>query len=309
MIARIDVVDLARDARRQVGEQVERRAADLIEGHCAAQRRIALLVGKHVARVRDASTCQRAHRAGRDAVDADAARAVVIGEITHTRLKASLGDAHDVVVRHDADRPGIGQRDHRSAFVHQGCRVLGDLGEGEARDHHCADEILARGVGVEALEFVLVGKADGMHQEVDAAPLFLQSLEGRRNRRAVFDVARDDQRGADLFGQRLDAAAEGLALIGESQFSAVLGKLLGDAPGNGVVVRDAHDEPALALHQSVHVGVPMRNGAGKRAWRWCRRSRRSWTGPYRSWRCRCACARSACLRIPDRVPRYARSRR
>ena len=302
-------MDLAGDARGQVGQQIQCRAADLVEGDGAAQRRVALLIGEHVTRIGDASARKRAHRAGRDAVDADAARAVVVGEIAHARLKAGLGDAHDVVVGHDAHRAGIGQRDHRAAVVHQRGRMLCDLGEGEARNDHGAHKVLARGVGVEALEFVLVGEADGMDQEVDAAPLFPERLKGSSNRGAVLDVARHQDLGADLFGQRLDAAAEGLALVGEGEFGAVFGELLRDAPGNGVVIRDAHDEPALALHQSVHVGVPMPRGAGKREWRWCRRSRRSWTAPYRSWRCRCACARSACLRIRGPAPRYGRFRR
>src|ERR687886_767271 len=43
--------------------------------------------------------------------------------------------------------------------------------------------------------------------------------------------------------------AEGFALIGEGQLGALLGQALGDAPRDGVVVGDAHDEAALPAHE------------------------------------------------------------
>ena len=53
----------------------------------------------------------------------------------------------------------------------------------------------------------------------------------------------------DLGRQRLDALLERVALIGEGQRRALRGGRLGDAPGDRAVVGDAHDQPALALHQ------------------------------------------------------------
>ena len=38
--------------------------------------------------------------------------AEIDGEIAHRGLQRRLGDAHDVVVRHDAGRAAIGQRQH-----------------------------------------------------------------------------------------------------------------------------------------------------------------------------------------------------
>jgi hypothetical protein len=37
----------------------------------------------------------------------------------------------------------------------------------------------------------------------------------------------------------------------------VLAQRLGNAPGDGMVVRDPHDQAALALHQPCHPGPPV----------------------------------------------------
>ncbi len=57
--------------------------------------------------------------------------------------------------------------------------------------------------------------------------------------------------------QRLHALAQRLALIGEGQFGALRGQRLGDAPGDGVVVGDPHDQAAFALHHSRHGLYPL----------------------------------------------------
>ena len=56
--------------------------------------------------------------------------------------------------------------------------------------------------------------------------------------------------------QRLHPLAERLALVGEGELGAVLVRALGDAPGDGLVVRDPHDQAALAAHQSGRHGRP-----------------------------------------------------
>ena len=48
--------------------------------------------------------------------------------------------------------------------------AFGDFGEGEARDHHRADEIVPRRVGIAALELVLVRKGDGVNEEIERPP-------------------------------------------------------------------------------------------------------------------------------------------
>ena len=82
--------------------------------------------------------------------------------------------------------------------------------------------------------------------------LLVQSIESRIDGGDVLDVAGQDEIGAERLRQRRHALAERLALIGEGEFRAVLAQGLGDAPGNGMVVGDAHDEAALSLHQTVH---------------------------------------------------------
>ena len=53
-----------------------------------------------------------------------------------------------------------------------------------------------------------------------------------------------------LCGERAHPLAERLALIGEGEFGALGRQRLGDAPGDRMIVGDAHDEAALAAHQS-----------------------------------------------------------
>jgi hypothetical protein len=63
---------------------------------------------------------------------------------------------------------------------------------------------------------------------------------------------RKHQRGADQARERLDPLAERLALIREGELRAMRRERLGDAPGDRVVIRDPHDQSALALHQTLH---------------------------------------------------------
>src|SRR3546814_18128031 len=51
---------------------------------------------------------------------------------------------------------------------------------------------------------------------------------------AILDIAGNDQRSADLFGQRFDPAPERFALIAEGELGALRRKPLGDAPGDRV---------------------------------------------------------------------------
>lgn len=53
---------------------------------------------------------------------------------------------------------------------------------------------------------------------------------------------------ADFGGQRLDTLLERFALIGEGNLGALIGQRLGNAPGNGMLIGDAHDEAALPRH-------------------------------------------------------------
>ena len=52
-----------------------------------------------------------------------------------------------------------------------------------------------------------------------------------------------------LIGQRLHPLEQRLALIGEGKLGALAAARLRDAPGDGAVVGDAHDQAALARHK------------------------------------------------------------
>ena len=162
---------------------------------------------------------QRADRAGGDRVDANVVGTEVGGEIAHARLERRLGDAHHVVVRHDPRRAAEGQRQHRAARgISAAARLATSVNEKAEIDHR-ADEVLARRVGVAALEFVAVGKADAMDEEVEAAPRRPERANrprrpsrGPRRRREATSVE------PRLSASGSDPLAERLALIGEGEF-------------------------------------------------------------------------------------------
>ena len=91
-----------------------------------------------------------------------------------------------------------------------------------------------------------------MDHEIELAPFGLEFIEHRIDGRDILDIAGHHQRGADAFGERPDALAERLTLIGEGQFGPMLRQHLRDAPGNRILVGDAHDEAAFSLHEDSH---------------------------------------------------------
>ena len=91
--------------------------------------------------------------------------------------------------------------------------------------------------------------SENADDEVDRAPLARHRVEGGVDGGDVLDVAIDEEARADLGGQRPQALAEGLALIGEGDLRALIRQGLRGSPGDGIVVRDTHDDAALSLHQ------------------------------------------------------------
>ena len=138
----------------------------------------------------------------------------------------------------------------RAAVRHHLLGALRDGGERIAAHQHGLGEIVRRGVDVAAVELIPVGERDGMHQEIERAPGRLHGGEHRIDGRGLGDVAMADDDAADLLRQRLDALLERVALIGEGELRAVLVAGLGDAPGERAVVRDPHDQAALAAHEA-----------------------------------------------------------
>ncbi len=89
-----------------------------------------------------------------------------------------------------------------------------------------------------------------MDEEIELAPASLDRLEGGVEGRAIGDVAGQDEIGAKIFRQRFDPALQRLALIGEGQFGPLRTAGLGNALGDGPVVRHAHDQAPFSVHQS-----------------------------------------------------------
>ena len=85
-----------------------------------------------------------------------------------------------------------------------------------------------------------------------AAPGLVDRGKGCIYRGDILDIAGQDQLRADALGERLDALAERLALIGEGHLRAMGVQGARDAPGDRVLVGDAHDEAALVVHQGEH---------------------------------------------------------
>ena len=239
----------AGDAGAEVGHQVERGAADVGELDVAAQRRGLARHPVDVAGTADHRAGERPHRAGRDGVDAHALRAEVGREVAYAGLERGLGDTHHVVRRHDPRGALVGQRHQAAAVGHQRQRAARDLGERVAGDRQAALEVGLGGVDVAALQLLLVGKGDGVHDEVDLAPLLLQAGEQPVEALLALDVGLLDDLRAQLLDHRQHALAEGRALVGEGHLGAGGVQRLRDAPGDRAIVGDAHDQAALALHQ------------------------------------------------------------
>ena len=93
-----------------------------------------------------------------------------------------------------------------------------------------------------------------MDKEIKLAPFRFQFRKDRIHARRVRDVARQDHGRTDGLSQRRHALLQRFALIGECDFGTLIGAGLGNAPGNGSVVGDTHDQAALAGHKAAGTG-------------------------------------------------------
>ena len=193
-------------------------------------------------------------RPRRDGVDPDRALAEISGEIAHARFERGLGHAHHVVMRHHLLGAVIGQRQQRAAVLHQRLGALGQRGEGVAGDQQRLGEIVLGRVDIAPVELLLVGKGDGVDQEIERAPLLGDRREHGFDARLVGHVAGQHELRADLVRERLDPLLDGVALISERDLGALVGHGLGDAPGDRPVIGDAEHDAALARHQFAAVG-------------------------------------------------------
>ncbi len=139
VVAGIDMMHFAGDAARQVGEQIHRRVAHLLDRHGAPQRRVVFVP------LRGCSGSRRCRTAASVLIGpAEMALtrmfllAEIGGEIAHRRLERGLGDAHDVVVRHPLLGAVIGEREQQPPFVISFSARCAIAGERIAADQHRA---------------------------------------------------------------------------------------------------------------------------------------------------------------------------
>ena len=159
-------------------------------------------------------------------------------------------------MRHDLFGAEIAERDHAAALRHHLLGAVRDGGEGIAGDIHRHAEVFRRGVHIAALELFPVGERHCVYEKIEPVPFARELRECSVDRALLRDVAIDDRGGFERLDQGRDTLPERLALVGESKLRAGNVQRLCDAPGDGAVVRDPHDEPALASHQSLgrHAG-------------------------------------------------------
>ena len=240
----------ARGAGPQVRQQVQRSLANFFLIDIAAQGRVQLVPLHDVAEIADPRCRQGLDRPGGNCIDPDAVLAQILGHVLYRRLQCCLGNSHHIVMRHDLFRAVIGQRQKAAAFGHHRRSPATHAGKRINRDIHRHGKIGLGGVHIPAPQLCLVGKADRMDQKVDLAPFLGNPGEQSVNRRLVSHITLDHFRHADRGDQRIHPLFQRLALIGKRHFGPMFGQRLGNAPGNRFVVREPHDEPALAGHKS-----------------------------------------------------------
>ena len=91
-----------------------------------------------------------------------------------------------------------------------------------------------------------------MNQKVEFPPTGGNGVKCPVQRRIIGNIHIQKKIRTDPFGKWPHTFAEPVTLIGECQFCPMGGKLMGNAPGNGLVIRDAHHKPALTLHNIRH---------------------------------------------------------
>mmetsp|Transcript_22710 Transcript_22710/g.37482 ORF Transcript_22710/g.37482 Transcript_22710/m.37482 type:complete len:214 (-) Transcript_22710:2302-2943(-) len=213
MISRIHVQVLARGARAEVRQKIERRFAHVFDGHIAAQGRVIFVPLHDVAEIANAGSGQRLDRSCTDGIHADVVLAQIFGQVFDGRLQGRLGHAHHVIMRHDLFGPVIGEGHGTAAILHHLFGALHDSGERVDRDIHRQAEICTAGVHVAAAQLVLVGKANGVDDEVQVVPMLFQLGEQRVNRCLVAHIAGQDNITAQLGGQRIHPLFQRIPLV------------------------------------------------------------------------------------------------
>ena len=114
-------------------------------------------------------------------------------------------------------------------------------------------------------------KADGVHHAIEAvAPGLGQTGKDGVDLRVLGDVARKDQRGAELGCHLGDTLFEAVAHIRERQVCALAPAGAGNAVGDGTIGYDSGDQNALAVRNAIEkVRQKICRAGGPADWRAC----------------------------------------
>src|SRR5215472_16803873 len=107
-----------------------------------------------------------------------------------------------------------------------------------------------------------------MNHEIDLAPLLPEHVEHRIDGWGVGDVAMAEQERDDFPREGLDPLLQRIALKGQRDFGARRMAGFRDAPGDGAIVGNTENNPALALHQSRTLRHPLSHFATIGIWRY-----------------------------------------
>jgi hypothetical protein len=230
--------------------------ADVVDGDRPLDGREGRELGQQLAEVLDPRRSQRLDRARRDAVDAHAAPAQVLGQEAHAGFQRGLGQTHGVVVGHHPHRAQVGQRQQGGAAAQTGQGRLGEGGEAVGGDVVGDAEVLAAQAVEEVAGDRLAGcEGDGMHEAVEFGPGLAELGEQPVDLRVVADVAGKDQFRPELPRELGDAVLEALADVAECEFGPLSMAGARDAIGDGPVRQHARDEQPLAAEEPHVVSV------------------------------------------------------
>ena len=98
-----------------------------------------------------------------------------------------------------------------------------------------------------AMQRFLWRKRDGVKEEVELAPFFLDTLEHLLGLPFDIDIERHEDRRFQVLGERLDIFLRPLIQVGHRQFRPERAERLCATPGNRLVVGDADDQTSASL--------------------------------------------------------------
>ena len=93
------------------------------------------------------------------------------------------------------------------------------------------------------------------NDEIDIADFLFQVVEHLVDGAFIHDITGQQNLGIQFRGEWLDPALEGIALIGKGKLGPGTMQGLGDAPGDGAIIGNAHDQTAFAGQKRLGSGI------------------------------------------------------